>query len=124
MGTALVLLVFFSSCKKTDKIVSQQLEPVLVFESSSEDVNYSFTAARNIALDSHANLYIFDYLDNTIKKYDQKGEHIVTFGGQGEGEGKFSHLMDIRVSGDKLFALDSVGTLIFDLMGEFIERKL
>jgi hypothetical protein len=100
------------------------LDPVLVFESNPDDENYSFTAARNITLDDEGNLYIFDYIDNTIKKYDQKGDHIVSFGGQGEGEGRFSHLMDIRVFGDKLYALDSVGTLVFDLRGKFLEKRL
>ena len=78
-----------------------------MFETVSEDADYSFTAARNMALDSEGNLYVFDYMDNFIKKFDQSGKHAVTFGGQGEGEGQFSHLMDIRIFGDRLMALDS-----------------
>lgn len=120
-----VLIVFFSfnGCSSDDQTITiGELNPVLMFESVSEDENYSFTAARNMAMDSDKNLYVFDYMDNFIKKFDQSGKHAVTFGGQGEGEGQFSHLMDIRIFGDRLMALDSVGTLAFTLNGHFIEK--
>jgi len=123
LATVLAVLLFCSSCNKVEKVYLGELDPILLFESNSENPDYSFTAARNITFDDEGNLYIFDYMDNLIKKYDQKGDHVVTFGGQGEGEGEFSHLMDIRSFGDKLYALDSVGILIFDLQGKFLEKS-
>ena len=117
-----IILLFFSACSSDNQIFVGELDPALMFESRSEEVNFSFTAARNIAMDSEGNLYIFDYLDNSIKKYDHNGQHVVTFGGQGEGDGQFSHLMDIRVYEDRLLALDSVGTLAFTLNGDFVEK--
>jgi hypothetical protein len=120
---AMFVLSLLSGCSRDDRITSGELEPVLIFESDSEDENYSFTAARNIAVDSAGNLYIFDYLDNTIKKYDRNGNHAVTFGSRGEGPGQFSHLMEIRVFGNVLLALDSVGTLVFSLDGNFVEKS-
>lgn len=117
-----IFLFFCSGCSSDNQIFVGELDPILMFESRSEDENFSFTAARNIAMDSEGNLYIFDYLDNTIKKYDHNGQHVVTFGGQGGGEGQFSHLMDIRIFEEKLLALDSVGVLAFTLDGDFVEK--
>jgi hypothetical protein len=122
IAPALIALFVCVACSTGDQIIMGDLEPTLLFESGSENPDYSFTAARNMALDSDKNLYIFDYLDNTIKKYDRSGRHAVTFGGQGEGPGRFLHLMEIRVYGDQLLALDSVGTLVFSLDGTFIEK--
>ncbi len=119
---AVLGIMLFSGCSTGDQITLGELNPDLIFESRGDDENYSFAAARNIALDRKKNLYIFDYFDNTIKKYDPQGAHIVTFGGQGEGEGQFSHLMDIRVFKDKLLALDSVGILTFTLDGDFVDK--
>ena len=122
MPIAVVFLLLVSCSPADNPITTAELNPTLIFESSSEDENYSFTAARNMAMDSEGNLYVFDYMDNFIKKYDRSGQHVVTFGSQGEGEGQFAHLMDIRVFGDRLLALDSVGTLAFTLDGDFIEK--
>lgn len=121
--TVLALLFCSNSCRRKEQDLLLELDPVLVFESNQEDANYHFTAARNIACDNEGSLYIFDYMDNTIKKYDKNGEHVITFGGQGEEEGQFSHLMDIRVFGDKLYALDSVATLVFDLQGQLLAKR-
>ena len=109
-------------CTPSERIFQGELAPALIFESSSNDPDYAFTAARNMTLDGDNNLYIFDYLDNTIKKYDRNGAHVLSFGGQGEDPGQFSHLMEIRVFGDRLFALDSVGTLVFTLSGVLIDK--
>ncbi|MGB2908117.1 MAG: 6-bladed beta-propeller [Candidatus Aminicenantaceae bacterium] len=121
-ASTVILISLFGACSSGDQITLGELDPTLVFESRSDDENYSFTAARNIALDAKKNLYVFDYMDNTIKKYDLQGAHIFTFGGQGEGEGQFSHLMEIRVFKDKLLALDSIGILTFTLDGDFVDK--
>ncbi len=120
--STILLLMLFSACSQSDQLIMGELDPTLIFESRGDDPNYSFTAARNIALDARKNLFIFDYMDNTIKKYDPQGAHIVTFGGQGEADGQFSHLMEIRIFKDKLLALDSVGVLTFTLDGEFVDK--
>ncbi len=122
MVPVVIVVWLCNGCSSEHQIFTGELDPVLMFESRSEDENFSFTAARNIAMDKQGNLYIFDYMDNFIKKYDHNGQHVVTFGGEGEGEGQFAHLMDIRIFGDKLLALDSVGTVTFTLAGDFVEK--
>jgi hypothetical protein len=122
-----VLLVLNNGCKsqdnKTSEIMSGTLMPELFFQTRENVPEYSFQMARDIAFDSEDSFYIFDYLDNTIKKYDSKGEHLLTFGGKGQNPGEFTHLTGIRNVGDRLLAVDSVGLLSFSTDGNFLNKN-
>jgi len=122
-----VLLVLNNGCKsqsgKTTEIIYDSLKPELFFQTKENVPEYSFQSARDIAFDSDGSFYIFDYLDNTIKKYDSKGEHLISFGGKGQDSGKFTHLTGIRNFGDRLLAVDSVGLLSFSTEGIFLNKK-
>lgn len=121
-----VLLVMNNSCKSQSneaEIMSDTIKPELFFQTREDVPEYSFPSARDIAFDSEDSFYIFDYFDNTIKKYDSNGEHLMTFGGKGQGEGEFSHLTGIRIVGHQLLAVDSVGLLSFNLDGNFLNKK-
>jgi hypothetical protein len=122
-----VLLVLNNGCKEQSKttaeIMSGILKPELFFQTREDVPEYSFPSARDMVFDSEDSFYIFDYFDNTIKKYDSNGKHLKTFGGKGQGDGEFSHLTGIRIVGDQLLAVDSVGLLSFNLDGHFLTKK-
>jgi hypothetical protein len=122
-----VLLFFNNGCNsqsnKTAEIMSGTIKPELFFQTREDDPEYSFPSARDMAFDSEDSFYIFDYFDNTIKKYDSNGEHLKTFGGKGQGAGEFTHLTGIRNVGNRLLAVDSVGLLSFNLDGYFLNKK-
>jgi hypothetical protein len=122
-----MLLVLNNGCKsqsnKTTEIMSGTLRPELFFQTRENAPDYSFQMARDIAFGSEDSFYIFEYLDNTIKKYDSKGEHLITFGGKGQDAGEFTHLTGIRNVGDRLLAVDSVGLLSFTNDGHFLNKK-
>ena len=122
-----VLLVLNNVCEnkkdKTSEIISGTLKPELFFQTKEDDPDYSFQMARDITFDHDGSFYIFEYLDNTIKKYDSSGEHLVTFGGKGQDAGEFTHLTGIRIVEDHLLAVDSVGLLSFSKDGDFLNKK-
>lgn len=119
-----LLVLIFSFCCATAGFAGsdiQSITPELIFQSQKEDPNYQFRAARSFTLDEQDNLYIFDYTDYIIKKYDAKGKYITAFGGKGTEPGKFSHLMGIKVFGKILYAVDSIATSTFKLDGTLID---
>jgi hypothetical protein len=122
-----ILIVLNKGCKsqtdKTAEIMSGTLKPNLFFQTREDVPEYALTSARDIAFDREDSFYIFDYFDNTIKKYDSNGEYLITFAGKGQGAGKFTHLTGIRNVGDRLLAVDSVGLLSFSLDGRFMNKK-
>jgi hypothetical protein len=97
------------------------LRPELAFRIGGES---GLTAARDITVDRDGNVFIFDYGDYVIRKFDPRGTQLAFFGGTGEEPGLFQHLMAIKVQGDSLLALDAGSISVFDLSGELRARKL
>lgn len=121
---ALFFLVVFIMSTGFSILPAQTITPRLIFQSRKDDANYRFRAPRHFTIDKYDNLYIFDYFDYTIKKYDRQGKHLLTFGGKGSEAGKFTHLMAIKTFGDTFYALDSVAIQTFTLKGVFKDKKI
>ena len=96
------------------------LRPELAFTVSGEG---GLTAARDFTVDQSGAVFIFDYGDYVIRKFDADGTQLMAFGGTGEEPGLFRHLMAIRVVGDSLLALDAGSLSVFDLSGRFRSRR-
>jgi hypothetical protein len=118
-----LLLMIFIAPTGFSILAAETVTPRLIFQSRKDDANYKFKAPRNFTIDKYDNLYIFDYFDYTIKKYDKQGKHLLTFGGKGTEAGKFTHLMAIKTFHDTFYALDSVAMLTFTLNGVFKDKK-
>ena len=90
----LLVLVFVLSasligCSREEipeEIIVSEIIPELYFQTQEGEKGNRFNAARNFTFDEDDNLYIFDYMENYINKYDKKGEFITSFGKQGKGE--------------------------------------
>jgi hypothetical protein len=96
------------------------LRPELAFRISGEG---GLTAARDLTVDRAGNVFIFDYGDYVIRKFDPDGVLQATFGGTGAEPGLFQHLMAIRVQGDRLFSLDAGALSIFDPSGGLLSHR-
>ncbi len=96
--------------------------PRLFFEGRTDAEAYAFLGPRDMTIDRTGALFIFDYDDYVIKKYDREGRHLATFGGTGDEPGRFMHLTNIRAVGDRLLAVDSTALNCFSLDGGFLER--
>ena len=81
-------------------------------------------AARDLTVDQAGNVYVFDYDDYLIRKFDPQGEQLAEFGGTGEAPRQFTHLMAIRALDDSLMALDAGTMLVFELTGELRSRTV
>jgi len=101
--------------------VQRALAPELLFTISGET---GLTAARDLTVDHAGNVYVFDYGDYVIRKFDPQGGLLATFGGTGETAGLFTHLMTIRARSDSLFALDAGSMSVFELTGELRDREV
>jgi hypothetical protein len=110
-------LMFLSACNAPDTGI---LQPELAFRIDGEN---GLAAARDLTVDNTGNVFIFDYDDYVIRKFDQEGAQLAAFGGSGEEPGLFQHLMAIRAIGDSLVALDAGSMSVFDLSGEFRSRR-
>jgi len=73
-------------------------------------------------VDADGNVYIFDYDDYYIHKYDPSGSHLTAFGGTSDVPDGFVHLMAIQVHGDSLLALDEGSLSVFALDGALLSR--
>jgi len=99
---------------------SATIQPRLAFTISAEA---GLTAARDLTVDRAGNVFVFDYDDYVIHKFDSAGAALATFGGpEGEDAG-FTHLMAIRAVGDSLLALDAGSVSVFDMAGQLRSRR-
>jgi hypothetical protein len=96
------------------------LRPRLMFEIEAE---IGLHAARDLTVDRLGHVYVFDYNDDVIRRFDSTGVLLVTFGGLGEEPGHFEHLMTIAAHGDSLLALDAGSVSVFDLAGNLRSRQ-
>ena len=60
------------------------LAPELLFTISRET---GLNAARDLTVDQAGNVYVFDYDDYVIRKFDPQGAQLAEFGGTGEAPG-------------------------------------
>jgi hypothetical protein len=74
-----------------------------------DDENYLFYMVRGIALDSKHNIYVTDWGNHRIQKFDSNGVYLQTIGRHGQGPGEFETIMDLKIdkqTGD-IYVLDS-----------------
>lgn len=84
--------------------------------------NYMFNYPADVESDREGNLYVLDYMDCVIKKYDSAGGFIKKFGGKGQGPGEFQAVYCMFISRqNELYVKDAGSNKIkqFSLEGEY-----
>lgn len=89
------------------KVVKNPREPLygeLVFDleedlsiGREDDENYLFYMVRGIALDNQDNIYVTDWGNHRIQKFDRNGVYFQTIGRHGQGPGEFEWTMDLKI---------------------------
>ena len=102
------LLAAISACFAPE---SGQITLSMLFSVGDES---GIGAARDITIDDSGSVFIFDYDDYSIHKFNRIGGQVAEFGGMGEDAGTFSHLMAIKADDDSLLALDAGSMSAFD----------
>ncbi len=117
------------------KVVKNPREPLygeLVFDleedlsiGREDDENYMFYMVRGIALDSQHNIYVTDWGNHRIQKFDANGVFLQTTGRHGQGPGEFEGIMDLKIdeiTGD-IYVLDTRREIEkFDGHGDHIKK--
>ena len=87
----------------------------------SDDDNYHFYQANNLAVDKEDNIYLADGGNRRIQKFDKNGHYILTIGREGQGPGEFTGISDILFDEqDNLFVLGGRRIQIFNTSGEYL----
>ncbi len=87
----------------------------------SGDENYTFFSIRSIAVDQSLNIYVLDFRNYQILKFDKDGKFLWKAGREGQGPGEFQRPNYMSVNQlDSVAILDNYRILsIFDLLGNF-----
>lgn len=89
---------------------------------SSDDENYLFYSVVDIALDRKDNIYILEYGNNRIQKFNRKGEYLLTIGRKGQGPGEFESPYKILIDeDDNIYVSDDRKIKIFNSEGKHLE---
>jgi hypothetical protein len=64
--------------------------------STEGDPNYIFGAFISFAVDDEGSVYVLDWREKTVRKFDHRGKFLFVFGGPGQGPGEFSSPREIR----------------------------
>lgn len=106
---------------KPQKIVSVKLDEVLTIP-NSKDVFLNNPYVFNI--DSFENVYVFDYYDLKIKKFNKDGFFIESFGKIGIGPGEYSVFSSFFIFNNNIFIIDNDQKIMiqYDLNGNFVKN--
>lgn len=75
-----------------------ELEEDLVIGGDVEDENFNFMRISAIEVDSEGNIYVLDYRQCRIQKFNKDGDYLQTIGRKGEGPGEFQRASRMYLS--------------------------
>lgn len=117
------------------KVVKNPREPLygeLVFDleedlsiGREDDENYMFYMVRGIALDNQDNIYVTDWGNRRIQKFDRNGVYLQTIGRRGQGPGEFEWTMDLIIdeSTGNIYVKDGLREIEkFDKKGNHLKK--
>jgi len=87
------------------------------------DVSISQPTGISVDLDTGW-VYVVDTINHQVKVFEDSGEHLMSFGGRGKGQGKFNYpTMIWRDKNDQLLISDSMNFRIqtFTVQGQFVK---
>jgi hypothetical protein len=89
------------------------------------DGNYMFGGSIEATADKMGNMYVLDWAQKRIQKYDPSGKYLLTIGRKGQGPGEFGNIWMMRFDGKgRIYATDIVNRRVsfFDTeTGEYRE---
>lgn len=84
-----------------------------------DDENYMFTRVSDVEVDEEGNIYVLDFRECRIQKYDKDGNYLLTIGRKGQGPGEFTQASRMNLDKEKIYVNESRKIHIFDTKGEF-----
>lgn len=107
--------------EKSHQQIALAKELVLVY--ANDDTNKIFFNICDVKADRLGSIYVaeFSRSGTHIKKFDSKGNYLLTIGRSGGGPGELTGPLQIHIQGDTLFVYDTMAGRItlFDLSGSY-----
>ena len=118
LGTVAILLfstVTYSAAETAPSYVLQ-------WGSQGLQITGLFSFPQDIAVDSAGNVYVSDYGNRRIQKFDNDGNFLHTWGIKGSGNGQFQAPAGIAIGGDYVYVIDNDLNRVqkFDTVGKYI----
>ena len=118
------------------KVVKNPEEPLygeLVFDleedlsiGREDDDNYMFFRIGEIKVDAEGNIYVFEYGNKRVQKFDRDGKYICTIGAEGQGPGEYQYPFSLLIN-DKtgvLGVVDRRKLVVFDMDGKYLDKDI
>lgn len=88
------------------------------------DERLMFGRPTKVVVDSKDNIYVLDHGYQRIRKYNEKGEYLLTVGRQGEGPGEYPNPLTIAIDQQDRLYVAGLGTriIIYDESGEYLKE--
>ena len=78
--------------------------------------NGQFTYPSGIAIDTYDNVYVTDFVNRRVEKFDSNGNYLAQFGGVGVGNGTFGWPFDVAVNSTGTVAVTDATSHLVQLM--------
>lgn len=95
----------------------------IFFKESDSDSNYIFTHPYQFAVDKNLSLYIVDYKDCIVRKYDNKGKFVFSCGKRGVGPGELNGIERIIITNDYLLIIGFNMINFYDNEGKLVQSS-
>jgi len=96
-------------------------EPILRIGKGREEEPYLFGSIGGAARLGDGSIVVLDRSSSELRRFDAQGQHLLSFGGEGEGPGEFRGAMWLQRLGDTLIVFDRGGTVAqFDPNGRLL----
>ncbi|PIE77670.1 MAG: hypothetical protein CSA15_11655 [Candidatus Delongbacteria bacterium] len=109
--------------KNTKKILNISLKKEYVINDSDLEDDKKVFRPKELTVDNNGNLYVLDYFDMKIKKFDSKGSFLKEFGGKGSGPGQLLYPISPIYFENKIFLSERATNKLvsFDTDGNFLK---
>jgi hypothetical protein len=100
--------VYVTNGRRKPDIIKFDSTGKFLFRIKSNGALGSLTYPRWLTTDGVGNLYVSDYENHVVKKYDQNGNFITSFGGKGSGDGQFNYVNGLAIGkSGKIYVADA-----------------
>ncbi len=82
-----------------------------------------FNRPTGIAVDAEGNVYVAEYYNYRIQKFDSSGTFLLTWGTRGSGDGEFNFPQNVALDLDgNVYVVESSRIQVFDSSGTFLKK--